>query len=197
MTDARRGGKGYEILGPRALMIWRLWRFQCWETVKAEEPQYRILSEVLGQEQIELIESIRYSPKLISDELYSNPHFDGNSLAISISNAFSLDTEGLLSGIVLGEGDDIINFDELISKESLTNLKEALSVATRYAGKSSKSQTSNDLNLSKSSMTISESISENGNEIKSWKEIYGKIPMKASNPIGFSRIQFLIALRQI
>lgn len=159
--------------------------FQCWETVKAEEPQYRILSEVLSQEQIELIESMRYSLKLILDELYSNPHFDGNSLFISISNASSLDSGKLLSGVTLGEGDDTISFDSLLSRESLKSLDDALSIATRYAGKSSKSQPLNSSNLSKSSMTISESISENGNAIKSWKEIYGKIPMKASNTIGF------------
>ena len=104
--------------------------------------------------QLSILKKIKETLKAVQTELNGNPHFDGNSLAQSISNAFSLVSPQLVSGLYLSTGDITISLASLMSQQSLTSLLSTLSEATKYASKSSKSQRLNESNRSKSEIVI-------------------------------------------
>lgn len=129
-------------------------------------------ADSLTKDQLSVINSMREILVNVSNEIYSNIHFDENSLFESISNAFSLDTNQLLSGVSIGTEKDTINFDSLLSSESLTGLQVSLSSATRYALEYSTSQTAKLSNRSSSSISIDKNINPNLANINSWQELY-------------------------
>ena len=129
-------------------------------------------ADSLTKDQLSVINSMRAILLNVSNEIYSNIHFDENSLFESISNAFSLDTNQLLSGVSIGTEKDTINFDSLLSSESLTGLQVSLSSATRYALEYSTSQTAKLSNRSSSSISIDNNINPNLANNNSWQELY-------------------------
>lgn len=78
----------------------------------------------------------------------------------------------MLSGVSIGTEKDTINFDSLLSSESLTGLQVSLSSATRYALEYSTSQTAKLSNRSSSFISINNNINPNLANINSWQELY-------------------------
>lgn len=78
----------------------------------------------------------------------------------------------LLSGGSLSTGEEIINFDSLLSQEILTNQGVSLSKATKYGLWYSSSNNEKLSNLSKTSIVIN-NISQGIVNIYSWKKLLG------------------------
>lgn len=78
----------------------------------------------------------------------------------------------MLSGVSIGTEKDTINFDSLLSSESLTGLQVSLSSATRYALEYSTSQTAKLSNRSSSSISINNNVNPNLANINSGQELY-------------------------
>lgn len=112
------------------------------------------LGKTITVEQENAFMDIRDGLVKISDTLYSDSNFSFDNISKALEAVIEQVERGrtLLSGLTT-------NLDEELSAESMTKLRDSLSKADTNRP-SSASESSNDLNLSKSESSISSSISD-------------------------------------